>query len=218
MADQGSFPQIPTSVWWGVRGILARNPRTKFDETALAVQLDVQPAAARQYLAEMKRLGLLTDDGSASETALRWRVDDTYRAATNELMAAAYPQSLLDLAPADNAERSKVERWFIAQGLGQGTARNKAGTYMLMANGEPGAPAPKQPAREQSQSTKIRIAKQSSPQKAPSKRDKPPPALASGDPIPLNVNVQIHISADASSEQIETIFSSMRKYLHGDAA
>jgi hypothetical protein len=31
--------------------------------------------------------------------------------------------------------------------------------------------------------------------------------------MPLNVNVQIHISADASSEQIEAIFANMKKYL-----
>jgi|SRR3954452_4152889 hypothetical protein len=32
--------------------------------------------------------------------------------------------------------------------------------------------------------------------------------------MPLNINVQIHISADASGEQIQTIFSSMRRYLY----
>jgi hypothetical protein len=38
------------------------------------------------------------------------------------------------------------------------------------------------------------------------------------DPIPLNVNVQIHISADASGEQIESIFSAMRRYLYDSPA
>jgi peptide/nickel transport system substrate-binding protein len=32
--------------------------------------------------------------------------------------------------------------------------------------------------------------------------------------VPLNINVQIHISADAGSEQIEAIFNAMRRYLH----
>lgn len=32
----------------------------------------------------------------------------------------------------------------------------------------------------------------------------------------LNVNVQIHISADASAEQIDAIFSSMRRYFDAD--
>jgi hypothetical protein len=37
-------------------------------------------------------------------------------------------------------------------------------------------------------------------------------------PLPLNLNVQIHISADASTDQIETIFAAMRKYLHDEPA
>jgi hypothetical protein len=32
--------------------------------------------------------------------------------------------------------------------------------------------------------------------------------------MPLNINIQIHISADATSEQIENIFAAMKKYLY----
>lgn len=34
------------------------------------------------------------------------------------------------------------------------------------------------------------------------------------DQIPLNLNIQIHISADAGTDQIETIFRAMRMYLN----
>ena len=33
--------------------------------------------------------------------------------------------------------------------------------------------------------------------------------------MPLNINVQIHISAEATGEQIESIFTAMRRYLYG---
>jgi hypothetical protein len=32
--------------------------------------------------------------------------------------------------------------------------------------------------------------------------------------MPLNINVQIHISAEATGAQIESIFSAMRRYLY----
>ncbi|HVQ39271.1 MAG TPA: hypothetical protein VMS31_17155 [Pyrinomonadaceae bacterium] len=220
MAEQLSYPQVPTNVWWGVRSIFNRNPRTKFDDTTLAIQLDVQPAAARQYLAELKRLGLLTDEGTATEIALSWRMDETYRDATNQMLRAAYPEQLVDLAPPGSADRGQVERWFMTKGLGQGTAKNKAATYILMANSDPSsATAPKQ-----SNSTSTATPKPA-PRSNPSERKPAKPERSrertrksedeSFEVMPLNVNVQIHISADASSDQIDSIFLSMRKHLYG---
>jgi hypothetical protein len=46
------------------------------------------------------------------------------------------------------------------------------------------------------------------------KDSKSPPQGRSGEAFPLNVNVQIHISADAGTEQIESIFQAMRRYLY----
>ena len=74
MADKAAgFPQIPARVWWGVRDLLNRSPKMKFDDGSLAATLDVQPAAARQYLTELKRIGLLDEKGAATELGERWR-------------------------------------------------------------------------------------------------------------------------------------------------
>ena len=69
MTDKNRFLQIPSTVWWGLRGTLQRTPNVKVDERFLSVELGVQEAAARQYVAELRRAGLLDQDGKATELA-----------------------------------------------------------------------------------------------------------------------------------------------------
>lgn len=219
MADKAAgFPQIPARVWWGVRDLLNRSPKMKFDDGSLAATLDVQPAAARQYLAELKRIGLLDDKGAATELGERWRHDEGYENVVGDILGSAYPSGLVSIAPAGQAERSSVERWFAHAGLGSGTAKNKAGTYLLIANDRPGE-------------IKVRSAPQRAEKPVPERRTPAAPKVTRerkennqrgperfSSSFPLNLNVQIHISADASTDQIETIFAAMRKYLHDEPA
>lgn len=220
MAEKtAGFPQIPARVWWGVREFLNRSPKMKFDEGSLAVTLNVQPAAARQYLTELKRIGLLDEKGAATELGERWRHDEGYENVVEDILRSAYPEGLISIAPPGAADRAAVERWFALAGLGTGTAKNKAGTYIMIANDRPGeisvraAPQRTEKVPERRQPSPPRgAAKQSADQKGARSREQ------SGSSFPLNLNVQIHISADASTDQIETIFAAMRKYLHDEPA
>lgn len=216
MADSKGYPQIPGRVWWGVRDLINKSPNMKFEENNLAVTLNVQPVAARQYLKELERIGILEEDGSPSDLGKEWRLDDQYEDAVEKILERAYPSGLTSIAPQGSADRTIVERWFQNDGLGSGTAKNKAGTYVMIANDRPGEvkvrAAPKQKTASQQ--------KPEDKQKKQESRSQKKGARGSGGAITpeLNVNVQIHISADASSEQIETIFASMRKYLGNEAS
>lgn len=215
MAESKGYPQIPGRVWWGVRDMINRSPNMKFDENNLAVTLGVQPVAARQYLKELSRVGILDEDGAATDLGKVWRLDDRYEEAIETILRAAYPEGLISIAPIGGADRPTVERWFQNDGLGTGTAKNKAGTYLMIANDRPGevkvrtASATKQPNADKKPAriNEPKVERQTEKQRTTKQ--------ATGLPA-LNVNVQIHISADASSEQIETIFSSMRKYLNDE--
>jgi hypothetical protein len=66
MAEKQSYPQIPSSLWWGVRNVLKRTPGITFNERTLGVEFQVQETAARQYLIELKRVGLLNEDNKAT--------------------------------------------------------------------------------------------------------------------------------------------------------
>lgn len=227
MADKTRYPQIPSTVWWGVRAILQKTPSATVDERLLGVQLGVQEAAARAYINELKSVGILTEDSKASPLAQKWRLDDSYAEAVTEIVEEVYPEGLRHLAPPGEAERTKVVSWFLREGLGQGAAGNKAATYLLLSSLTPNeAPKPTSKASVEA-SAKPRQAKgppmlktkngatnlddqsKQDDQEKGSRR-----ARTGVETMPLNVNVQIHISADAGSEQIESIFQAMRRYLY----
>lgn len=229
MADKARYPQIPSTVWWGVRAILQRTPKAVIDERLLGVQLEVQEAAARAYLGELKGVGLLNDDNKATDIAQKWRLDETYEEAVREILTNVYPEGLFDIAPPGEADRQKVISWFLREGLGQGSAGNKAATYLLISSPNPNeAPrfasksqnsdAPRDVKDQSQQAAKKPRAKAAATPK-PRGGEKKPSGNGSNELPPLNVNVQIHISADAGTDQIDSIFKAMRRYLydHGDS-
>lgn len=221
MAEKARYPQIPSTVWWGVRNILQRTPNATIDERLLGVQLGVQETAARQYISELRHVGLLTEDGKATPLASRWRLDDTYGEAVEAIVEQVYPEGLVHVAPPGEADRQKVVSWFLREGLGQGAAGNKAATYLLISSPEPnepptrgqqreGASAParrKTPAVRESSQAANGVSKSSA-------KENDVGRTGRVETMPLNVNVQIHISADAGSDQIEAIFKAMKRYLY----
>lgn len=218
--DKSRYPQIPTTVWWGVRGILNRTPNAVLNEQFLAIQLNVQEAAAKQYIAELISVGILNDEKKATSLALEWRMDSSYQEAVEKILKNVYPQALLDLAPHDEGDRQKATSFFMKQGLGQGAASNKAATYFLIGAKTPNEAPVRNGARAKSASgtSDARGQQRTSTLKHATVKAKEQGSRGSNpltpDSIPLNVNVQIHISADAGAEQIEAIFSAMKRYLH----
>lgn len=213
------YPQIPASVWWGVRDFLQRSPNVRLEPSTLAARLGVQEVAARQYAAELKRIGIIDEDFKPTELAARWRMDNRYREAVEEIASEAYPDALAALAPPGEAERSMVKDWFMGQGLGEGAANNKAATYLLVTSPEPGT-TPKAGSRDSvSKSGSEKAVRRSTSGRAAARpnsktgRGSERGTQNDSEMPPLNVNVQIHISADATKDQIETIFAAMRTYL-----
>lgn len=223
MADKNRYPQIPSTVWWGLRSILQRTPTAKIDERFLGVQLGVQETAARAYINELRSVGLIDEEGRATNLAQEWRLDDTYQNAVGELVASNYPEGLIHVAPPGEADRQKVVSWFQREGLGSGAAGNKAATYLMISSPTPndaakvpakagtdGAKAPKVPREVARAERAPKLAAKTLPTKAATGKQQ----RQGVDAMPLNINIQIHISADAGSEQIESIFQAMRRYLY----
>ncbi len=199
--------------------MLRKSPKRKLDEKILAVELNVQQTAAKAYQNQLVSLGLLNDDGTPTALADRWRQDDPAEA-INEILSGSYPQALLDLAPIGDLDRPKIVSWFMSEGLGTGTAGNKAATYIMIAQSASGEEAPakakgsarSQPPAKPTERKRAETRTSESKTKAddgPAEKRGEKARQAKPD---LNINIQIHISADASSEQIESIFSSMKRY------
>jgi hypothetical protein len=225
MADKARYPQIPSTVWWGVRNILQRTPNATIDERLLGVQLGVQETAARAYVNELRHVGILTEEGRASSLAARWRLDDSYPEAVKEIIERAYPEGLIHVAPPGDADRQKVVSWFLREGLGQGAAGNKAATYILMGSPIPNE-APTRVAQKETNGAASRKKAAAQREPAHAKAVIKPEDHSGGagkvahrsEVMPLNINVQIHIGADAGTDQIETIFKAMKRYLYDASA
>lgn len=220
MSESGNYPQLPRNVWRGVWEILRKTPKRKLDEKALSAELGVQPTAAKAYARELIKLGLLNEDCIPTDLANRWRQDGKDTQIIDEMLEKAYPQDLRDLAPREDADRDKVIRWFMNEGLGEGSAKNKTATYLMVASGVSDDPETSPAPRRASPVVRSKASppagrradaerKEPVKQEDNDKREKAPKGQTKPD---LNVNVQIHISADASVEQIEAIFSSMKRY------
>jgi hypothetical protein len=135
-----------------------------------------------------------------------------------------YPESLAQIAA--DRDRSKIANWFQREGLGQGSAGNKAATLLLLSSPRPndaplrggsvsreGGVKPASAVRQDVSSTgSARARKELSLKRNEEVHSRP--GLLSSESFPLHVNVQIHISADAGTEQIESIFAAMRRYLY----
>lgn len=148
------------------------------------------------------------------------------RDAVSELITSVYPDQLIQIAPPGEADRQQVISWFQMDGLGKGSAGNKTATCLLLSS-----PSPNEAPQGNGKSTAVEAAvrsraprkractstDQSEEQGEPAKQTATPassPKRSQADNIPLNINVQIHISADAGTEQIESIFQAMRRYLY----
>jgi hypothetical protein len=235
MADKIRYPQIPSTVWWGVRSIMQRTPNATIDERLLGVTLGVQEAVARAYIVELRAVGILSEENKATPLAHKWRLDDSYAEAVKQIIQSTYPDGLVHVAPPGDAERQKVVSWFLREGLGQGAAGNKAATYLMIssptpneapravgkaAQGESSSRARTAPAKAQRTSATAERGASRTPRKSGGDDGGGNSGGGSGgqrvggEAFPLNVNVQIHISADAGTEQIESIFQAMRRYLY----
>jgi hypothetical protein len=208
--DKVNYPQVPSTVWWGVRGILQNKPSATIDAKLLSINLGVQEAAASAYVKQLQNLKVLDGDGKATATALKWRLDSDYAEAASALLEMNYPDTLRDTLPPAPENREKIVQWFMYDGLGRGAAGNKASTYLLIGSPTPnGADVGVKAKPAKSKSTDV-SKKEAAPNKPKPGSNSAPQAQQKVDPvgngIPLNLNMQIHISADASNEQIEQVF------------
>lgn len=227
MASNG-YPKVTFKAWRTLRARAAAAPSTRFTPSNVAALMSMSsPESARDNtVSPLRRLGLIDDDGALTERGNKWRVDASYGAACQEILDEIYPEELTLLADADGAPDSQqVKTWFDHKGFGDSNARQMAATYTMIASKE----VPEALASE----PKKAGAKKPAPAKSPSaKGSKTPPAPGGQDAVAepsaapsksatsltsgpnVHLDIQVHIPADASLEQIDKIFASMAKHLY----
>lgn len=223
-----TYPMISTGAWWKLRDQFQKTLPGNVSRSYLATVLGMEERSAGNLLGPFRTIGIIDDDGKPTERANHWRFDDDYRAVCQAMLQEVYPEELRHAVSTPSANREGAIRWFMrSASVGRAGATKMATTYELIAESDPATRIALQPARaSRSKQPKTRSKTKKLPNTA---SGDPAPAPATSDPAALgggavtsprsegpalHIDLQIHIAADASAEQIDQIFASMAKHLY----
>jgi hypothetical protein len=217
MAEQKkTYPMLPTAHWWTLRKKFKQSIPGVVTDGYLSTVLQMQPNSARaNVLPYLKNVQIIDDDGKTGDRANQWRDDERYPAVCKAIVQEVYPQELRD-AVTDPRQRDQAESWFAnATGTGEAAAGRMAQFYTLLLEADPGKQTASEKSDKPRKSTKIE------PKKTEVKGTAQPVVLAPGniasqhlDGPGININIEVHISADSTPDQIDTIFASMAKHIY----
>ena len=144
------------------------------------------------------------------------------------MLGAVYPAELLHAVPDPDTNRDQAERWFANEtGTGAVAARRMVSLYALLVEADP-SKAPDKDKAKPSKERATRTPRAAPPTPTPSNPvaahvPAVVPSTIRGEDRPLNgnvqapginINLQVHISADATPDQIDKIFESMARHIY----
>lgn len=215
------YPMLPIGHWWELRKKFKQSIPGVVTDSYLATVLDMQANSARaNVLPFLKQLGIIDEEGKTGERARLWRDDEHYPEVCKDMLGDVYPAELLEAVPNPKSDRSRAERWFANQtGAGAAAAKRMAALYDVLVDADaskqpdqekkdrPRKPAPAEQARDEKRGVQPTSASRASNHRGSEPQNK--------SPIPgININLEIHISADATPDQIDQIFASMAKHIY----
>jgi hypothetical protein len=228
MAEQKqTYPRLPISHWWALRKKFRQSLPGVVTDGYIANVLDMKEDSARaNVIPFLKTLGIIDDDGKTLELAKKWRDDGQYAEVCKEILSKVYPDELRYAVTEPN-QKPQAVRWFLNDtGSGEGAAKMMAALYMVLLEADPSKQPdqdkpdrPKKPERadtKKEETARLRTKTQEArPIPSPSVAPLIPTSPPSTSQRPgININLEIHISADSTPEQIEQIFASMAKHIY----
>ena len=228
MADETrkSYPMMPVPHWWALRRKFRAAIPREVSNNYLASALGMTEKSARtNIMPTLRAAGIVDKDNKPTDLAVRWRDDAQYQDVCEQILRAVYPQELRDLAPDTTVGRGVVQTWFANHtGIGESGAAKMASFYLMLLEADVAKQTESGTNAGGASKTAGKVVR---PTSAARRSGAPVAATAptqahmtpshSGGETPkrpeLHINVQIHIAADAPSEQIEHIFASMGKHL-----
>ncbi|WP_300613624.1 hypothetical protein [Trebonia sp.] len=181
-------------------------------------------SATTNIVSPLRRLGLLNEDGGLTARGNKWRVDASYADACQEILDDVYPSELASLTDATGApDKTQVSTWFEHKGFGGVNARQMTSTYLMIA--EKMLPTATPPEGKAKKASRPPAGRKTTPATVTQNSGETNSAVALPTQLPetqptsprqpmVHLDIQIHIPADATLEQIDQIFASMAKHLY----
>jgi hypothetical protein len=221
-ATRKTFPSIPVSHWLSLRTQFKKSIPGTMSTNYLASVLSMTELSARNnILPSLKQIGLIDSEGKTNQDlAKKFRDDETYPSLCKTILQSVYPQDVQDAFPDKDVNKEKVKSWFMNHsGQGESGGGKMAGFYLALLAADPTA-ANGSVAKSASSRKEVK-AKPVIPQKQTpvdpvheNHEQKTQSGLHKNHGPELNINIQIHISSDASPDQIKSIFENMAKYVY----
>lgn len=216
-----SFPMLPGAHWWSLRERFKQSIPGVVTDSYLAATLNMQPKSARaNVLPYLRDIGLTDAEGKTQqELAKAWRDDHQYPDVCRQIRELVYPDDLLSAAPDPSGDRQAAERWFANRtGAGAPAVRRMVQFYAILVD----ANVDKKPGQKAKTAKQVKPGVSQQPKKdkrAPKgspRRTTPNQEDASNAPRTpgVSINLEIHISSDATPDQIDKIFESMAKHIY----
>ena len=215
MTEKRSYPMLPVSHWWGLRKRFKHSIPGTVTASYLAATLDMQERSARaNILPYLQQLGIIDDEGKTLERARQWRDDSQYANVCEQMREELYPDDLLHAVPDPEIDRDAASRWFAnATGAGADAVRKMTSLYTILVKGDP--ETGNASTTSSSSSRKKTTTKQSATRSKKAKPSTEDPRPSNTESPGVHINVQVHVSSDATPDQIDQIFASMAKHIYG---
>lgn len=227
MAEKQVYPMISEKSWWQIRNQFKKTIPSTVNVSYLKSLLSLNSdQSARNIIAPLRQMGIIDTDGKPLPRATDWRSEAKYPEVCSTIVSEIYPQELLDLFPDSQIDSSTAKSWFMDTcALGDAAAGKIMSTFSLLKSGQiktdtdipKSTQAPKKAKPSKATENNVDHATDE-----PIVSSNVTPSLNTNNisgkvsPVPsVHIDLQIHISPDASPDQIDSIFASMAKHLYG---
>jgi hypothetical protein len=206
------LPIIPSRAWFALREKFKQSIPSKVDADYIASILSIsKQSATNNILPALRKTGIIGDDGTPTEKARRWRDDSQYGILCNELLKEIYPNELISMSNNPDKDKEQLKSWLKSKtGIGESAAGKIIQFYVTLYSGNI------QPQEEQAANkSRPRITKKKQVPPGNSSPDVPSDKLESKISVSpsININLQIHFSADMPDSKIDKIMDGLEKLI-----
>ena len=222
MTEKKVYPNIPVSHWHKLRIQFKKSiPGSVTPNYAASVLGMTENSAKVNIIPSLKLIGMIDEnDNTNLEMAKKFRDDEQYKELCAEIINHNYPREVHDAFPDSNSDRGKIKTWFMNHtGIGSSGANRYVAFYVALLAADtsyevkttkPSTTRKSKPTPTHSDNKKDVGNKEKS-----ESQTKGNNSTTSVKSLPgLNINIQIHISSDATPDQIEQIFKSMSNHIY----
>ena len=211
-----TFPMLPVAHWWTLRERFKQSIPGVVTDNYLATALNTETKSARtNVLPYLKDIGLIDDEGKTQDLAKAWRDDKQYAEVCKKIRDNIYPNELISAVPNPSEDRKAIERWFANHtGAGSAAVQRMAAIYTVISEGDLSKKPQKKTQEANVNKKKVagtKTDKKSTPPNLPPPAQPSTPNTSPQIPPGININLEIHISSDATPVQIDRISESMAK-------